>query len=423
VSATLVHTFALYGSRVVWAKCRDEFKYSQSQAYTIVVDPGIPDLSQISVDVADTVIFIADARKYSVGVEDYNGTIAALYFDVDDGAYSASYNVSSLGSDAVDTSFGYTFAIDNSGSHTVRVIAVDNDGMRDTTDKTINVRLGAPVVDSIVPDTVWVNDNNVFTVFWHDTNGTQADSFVMDSDFDGALDLGNSTGSFSHSFDTSEAGSHSSRAKVKDGDGVWSGEKVLPVHVRLGRPVVSGATSGDSIQWVEGSGSDRDTMFYVWSGSYTQTTMKVDTADSNGMCSWFYWDFDDNGSVNSTTTTTTTANGFSENTAYRLRVWCKDDDSLVSPALACIVYPDGPPPTPTSLAAGGSGSDVTIAWSGKDVKDGDGTLYQLLVRKGTTPPVDSDSLLVFRAGNTFGSGSAYGKDYEYTFTPNDGNGE
>jgi hypothetical protein len=326
--------------------------------------------------------------------------------------------VYSVSSASVDTAFRYGFGVGSQGAHTVRVRVEDNEGLADTATLAVTVRSGMPVVSglSVLPSLAWVRDNNQYTVQWADTNGA-CDSFEIDWGNDGTYDSKNGTGVFTHMWDTSEAGTHNIGIRVRDDDGQWS-SGTQQTTVRLGRPILSGATFGDSIQWVEGSGGGKDTMFYVFGGG--NTTMRVDTSDSNGSCSIYYWDFYDDGGVNSVTTTTT-SNGFAANTPVDLRVWCKDDDSLTSAPLVCVVYPDAPPPAATCIADKPGDGTLIVYWSNKDVHDGDATEYRILYKKGGSP-AETDILVDYRAGSQYESGSAQGYDYRYVFTPTDGNG-
>jgi hypothetical protein len=215
-----------------------------------------------------------------------------------------------------------------------------------------------------------------YTVTASDTNGV-VDSFEVDWDNNGTYDSKNDNGVFTHAWDTAQSGNRSVKIRVKDNDGIW-GEATRQATVKLGRPVLTGATFGANIQWVNGNGGNEDTMFYVYAGGIT--TMQVDTTDSNGRCAVYYWDFYNNGGWNDTTTT-------------------------------------------SDPAAGGK----KISWFGKDVHDGTGTLYKVIVHKmgdgGYDDPDENNPADIahdFQAGSLYEAGTGF--EFGYTFTPTGGSG-
>lgn len=389
----------------IWAKDNDG-NLSDSTLFPVNVQLGKPIVSAITTDTVLSKIFINDPITFTIAYSDPNGMVNAVSIDNGTGVFGAFNNTTGS-----TYSFGRTFTRSDTGSKMIRAIAKDNDGiLSDTFNLLVYIRLGAPVVDSIIPGTVWVRDNNTFTINTHDTNG-HVDSFYVDWNNDGIFETKSGTKTVSHMFDTTEAGPQTIRVKVMDNDSIWT-TKTLNIQVNMGRPILRGKTFGDSIQWVKGNGIALDTMFYVLTGA--NTTMQIDTADSNGQCRVFFWDFYSDGSINSITTTPTTTNGFAPNSANPLRVYCKNDDSLTSQPFACIVYPDAPPLVPT-LHDAETIDSVTIYWKNKDVHDGDLTQYRVLVHNGATPDstISQDIISNWKSGYRVSDIGQY--DYMFRF--------
>jgi len=177
-------------------------------------------------------------------------------------------------------------------------------------------------------------------------------------------------------------------------------------------------------------GSTLDTMFYVLSpGGNGNTTLQVDTSDSNGHCATFQWDLDADGTINATTTTTTTwVQGFLANQARLARVLTKDDDSIMSRSLTFYVYPDAPPPPATTTPSDALPGVRKISWKKMDVKDSLATQFQILVHKegvgGYDDPIEgnpADLASDWKAGSQYEAGM---NDYTcgYTYTPTLGTG-
>jgi len=143
---------------------------------------------------------------------------------------------------------------------------------------------------------VWIKDLNTFTITAHDPNGTSVDSFAVLFDTGSTLWKGSRTNSISGiSFeDTSKAGPRQIKVKVKDMDDLWT-EKSFSLNVKLGRPIISLANFGDTIQWERGVNGALDTMFYTWKSG--DTYVFVDTSDSNGNIIRYDWDRGDDGTI------------------------------------------------------------------------------------------------------------------------------
>jgi len=273
----------------IWLKVRDnESNWSTVLRDSVLVKAGYPTVAIDSLDTAMSRVFVNDTRKYYVRASDPNGMVKRICVNWNGGTTpNDSLSVNAQAVSGVYFTHKYTIA--QSGLRQVKVWAVDEDTMRSSVfTLPVNVRLGAPVIDSIAPDTVWVKDADVFTVHASDTNG-HADSFEIDWDNNGLSDTSNHTGTFTHAFDTSTTGLRSVVVHVMDNDSVRS-TRALSVWVRLGRPMVQEGSSSDTIQWVRGAVND--TMFSVYKGANTFAI--TDSADSNGSIPWYFWDLDNN---------------------------------------------------------------------------------------------------------------------------------
>jgi hypothetical protein len=131
--------------------------------------------------------------------------------------------------------------------------------------------------------------------------------------------------------------------------------------------------------------------------------MAVDSADTNGYVTEFYWDVGDNGLDETSTAPTISAIGWDANIAKYLKVWCKDDDGILSEPLYCWVYPDSVPEIPLQISEAKVGTDsVKLTWSGNDVKDGDALQFQILCDKSNPPTTEVKSFgICEKSGNDF----------------------
>ena len=416
------HAFRTGGWHQVRAYAVDnDGNHSDTLRDSVFVDPGTPLVSLDSLDTASSCVFVNDYRKYYLHAFDPNGKVRKICINWNGGT-TATDSMSVDAQSVTSVYFQHKYPITQPGPKQVKIWAVDEDTIQSAIfTLAVNVRLGAPVIDSIAPDTVWVRDVNLFTVHASDTNG-HADSFEIDWNNDGAYDDRNGSGVFTHAFDTSTTGMRSVLAHVMDNDSVWS-TRALSVLVRLGRPMVKEGTNSDSIQWVRGA--VYDTMFYVYKGS-GNTWVIVDTSDTNGFMQRFDWDRGNDGSWDYTTTQPALYQFFNLNAASLVSVRGKDDDSVNSNKLPFYVFPDEPPPVPTVTSDPITGGRK-ISWSGKDAKDGNSTQYKIIALKSpdgnpVTPSETADIVQDWQAGSLFASGSPY-DDFSFTFTPNGGTGK
>ncbi len=335
---------------------------------TVVVKAGMPSVTEITVNRAPGEIYILDTLEFTFAGRDSNDYVDSILVSWDgDTTFELREKVT-------DERLVYDqrFGRGDTGQTYVMLRVKDNDGLVKDSTVSITVKEGAPVIDSIAPDTVWVVDRKEYEIFAHDVNG-DIDSFMVSFDM-GDTWHSDTIAKFSHAWDTSESGVRSVIASVMDEDSVWSAD-TFEVTVRLGRPVLSLADFGDSIQVVKGQDGALDTMFFVYKGG--NTYFAVDTTDINGQCVKFYWDFDDDG-VNKVTDIPMWDQYLAKHTAHRMAAWCKDDDSISSEKMHFWIYPDEPPDTPSLGAPTIQGDSVKLVWENADFKDGESTEFQIL---------------------------------------------
>ena len=201
---------------------------------------------------------------------------------------------------------------------------------------------------------------------------------------------------------------------VRDDDTLRSDSVNVTFTVRLAPPVL----------W--GDGSNKDTLWVPITngvGTSHPYTMTIHNQDTNGTIQRFYWSED--GSFDSTTAIKT-ADSNRTRTFSQLEllggiptwVYGRDDDGLVRGG-NFIVYADSAPPAPVTTVDKPTGQ-IKIGWIGKDVKDGNGTMYKILLKQGSAPS-STDVLIDFTSGTSLSPG-LNGYDFSYTFIPSGGNG-
>ena len=190
-----------------------------------------------------------------------------------------------------------------------------------------------------------------------------------------------------------------------DDDTIASSNKDTVVTVRLGRPVLWGDIA-DTLSTVVNNGPN---YYYV----------HANALDTNGNIQKYYWN-DGAGWIDSTT---------ADSIQYQFRqsdinhfltmnVSVRDTDGLMAKN-SFQIYADSAPPAPVTTVAK-VGGQIQIGWLGKDTKDGNGTLFEILLKNGSAPAL-MDTLIGFRSGTTLSPGLD-GYDFSYTFTPSGGAG-
>ncbi len=365
------HSYLSEGLKEVKAFVIDDDSLSSDTiTISIYVKLGLPSFESIRISKPLSEIFIRDSINFTVKGSDPDGFIDSVYLSSDNDTVFE-HKVKATSDSAVFRNIVYSRA--DSGSKKLLIKIKDTRGLTKDSTLSITVSSGAPSVDSLEPQEIWVVDSSIFRIHSSDPNGYIIKRWV-DWDIDGVWDdslSGNSSRShssfdtFNHSWDTLSGGKFAVyNVKVMDEDSVISVVKTCSVFVRLGRPLIGGNVSyGLPIQW------KADTMFYVYTG--TKPTVVVDTTDTNGVIKKFYWDSFGDG-IDDSTDIPRLPVILTLNTATKFIVRGIDDDMLTSNVFTFYAYIDAPPPdtfkisyrydlsTPTSF---------TIRWQGLDTKD------------------------------------------------------
>jgi hypothetical protein len=367
----------------------------------------------------DSLVFINDARKFTIATYDSNGTVDSV--KIDNGSGSFGLFVKTF--NGFDT-LNRVFARSEAGSKTIRMIAKDNDGLlSDTAKDTVVVRLAAPVINRVSIDTtgnnLFVNDVRKYSVSAHDTNGFVKkiyfswNSAITGGAISDSIIILRNTASIdtfiSHAYDTTMSGSRTVRTWAIDDDTAASSNKDTVVTVRLGRPVL----------W----GDKGDTLWIMVNKDYGDYFYRPKYFDTNGVIDTFFF--------GATSTLSSATKGKADSAVLNIDasrinkgvdryIWIKDNDDLIAGGTKFSVFADSAPPAPTVTSDAITGGRK-ISWSGKDAKDGDATLYKIIIKKTANPDENVDIVSDFKPGSQYASGAPF-NDYSFSYTPTGGTG-
>jgi type II secretory pathway pseudopilin PulG len=188
------------------------------------------------------------------------------------------------------------------------------------------------------------------------------------------------------------------------------------VTVRLAAPVL----------W----GDAQDTVWVIINNGPGFYYVHVNSEDTNGLLDTLrtpykrmpvMWYWDDMAGWKDSTTTDSVRHQFIALQVNRATPWvvqAKDDDGLIRGNVTgnpFIVFADSAPPAPAVTFSIGAGGGI-INWRGKDVKDGNQTKYEILLKKGTTDPVEpTDIISQYIAGSSYAAATVGGFDFSYSF--------
>jgi hypothetical protein len=400
------------GSKTIYFRALDDDSvfsgWNSCQIKIVKGEPVIKNVTKKS-SYSDTV-FIKDPVKFTLFASDPNS--------VNEIRASISWNGDTIfedtGTQLTNDSLviSHTFSA-NSDTAITRILfrVIDRDLLFKDFPYTINVRSGAPIIDRLLPDSVFVKDQKEYTIFARDPDGptAQCDSFEINF---GAGFTGNKTGKFQYAFqDTnpSSIGKRSVQLRTRDENLLWT-TKVCSVYVDLGRPVISGSNNygNTKIQWRNSLVPLSDTMFYQWTPGQP-TEVAVDTTD-NDSCVSYFWNWESEDFVDATTSIPRlTIAGLRSNTVNRVSVTGTDNDNINSFPYSFYVFPDGPPVIPQFGNVTIQGDSIKFVWVNTDLKDGDSTLFQIQCELNNTTPV-----IIIKP---FGTCKKSGTDFYYWFKP------
>jgi hypothetical protein len=396
-------TYAKAGSYTIKAYVKDDDGlFSDTVKNTITVIRAVPVIDSIVLNGSS--LFAGDTLRIRIKARDPRVTIKEASVVMKCGANVKTVSAQ-MTNGTVDTILKQALGVNDEGAWTLKAtVANDRGYVSDTVTKTLVVKKGSPVIDSISPKAVWVNDDTTFKVSARDTTNGRVDSIYVS--FDGGANYTVAGNDIKHRLPVEKGDSDVSvKVKVKNSRGVWS-EESFNVRVKLGAPVVWG-DSGDTLWVVVDKG---------YSGANANYYAKVNALDTNGTVQKYYWsnnEWPDSGTVTSVDSLLYSVTELNLNKAQKQYIYARDDDGLISGG-RFVVFADSAPPIPDVFASV-QGDSITIYWKGKDVKDGDQTRYMVLLHQGAEPDssVGGDVLSGFKSGYAKDDESGY--DFMYRF--------
>lgn len=391
---------------------------SDTLKQSVYVRYGQPKITGISISPSENNRYINNTISFTVtaaDTQDAEVTIAVSWNN------NGSFEPPTTGNDVV---FTHPFA--DSGDKTVGFRVTDDDEISFDTTIIVTILNGTPQVSinrlthPDHPDSLFVMDTIKFRVTGHDSNPDgNIVSFILRWEDDGKKDTveledsgKNARYPCEHAYDTT-GGPKTVTVWAIDDDGVVSDSTPHQFTLKKGVPQLFG-DSEDTL-WV-----------VVDSGHGIDYNLHVNSMDTNGTILKYYWN---EAGAGITGADSTDIDSFPRrigendiNDDFSMWIYALDDDGFLN-GKQFTIFADSAPRQPQTVDDV-NGSSVTIAWSGKDSKDQDNTLYSILLKNGGTPG-DGDTLVSFNAGNsvTFEDGSDIGgNDFKYVFTPADGNG-
>jgi len=405
------------GWKYIYFKAMDSlYQYSQPYFDSVLVRAGDPVIDSISVLHSEKSLYVNDSFFLVVYASDTNGTVNQVFVSWDGNGTAEDSCTLISPAKACSVSFNHRFDTSSAGERTIRVWVIDDDKRTMYYDKKVYVDKGTPVINGFSSPEVWVNDINKLSL-----NSTDNGSIIkrwVDWNNNGVWDDSSTvTDTFSFSWDTTFGEKLVTVNTMVMDDDLIITSKICSVLVKMGRPVLSGANFGDSIQWKKGATETAlDTMFYVARSEYTP--IMINATDVNGKYMEFYWDMDANNIIDDgpTASSKLVVRYLQKNVARTMRVWGKDDDSIKSIPLTFVVFPDEPPPEPQTSFEKLDSLQVKLSWMNEDAKDKQNTQYAILL--GSKPDECTDTLIGF----TRGTSPLFVKEdewYSYTFRPID----
>jgi hypothetical protein len=386
----ITHTFDIKdtGSKTIYFRVMDDDTVlSGWKSCTVKILKGEPVITGVTrkSSYSDTV-FIKDSVKFTLFASDPNSVneIRANISWNGDTIFEDTGKLITNGSLLIS----HTYSVNSDTTITViRFRVIDRDTLYKDSLYPITIRSGAPIIDRLTPDTVFVKDQREYTILARDPDGSTAQCDSFEYNFGQAL-TGSKTGKFLYTFqDTnpSSIGKRSVTVRARDKNLLWT-TKTCTVFVDLGRPVISGFNNygNTKIQWKNGSVASSDTMFYQWTPGQP-TEVAVDTTD-NDSCVSYFWNWESEDFVDATTAIPKlTIAGLRSNQVNRVTVTGTDNDNINSLPYSFYVFPDGPPPVPVRFIEQSDVDSLKLLWNDTtDFKDGGETQFKVLYKFGTS---------------------------------------
>ena len=311
------HSYSSAGLKTVTVTVKDNDGYvSQEYTDTVIVKEGRP---EANITVAESA-WSYETVVCTVSGTDPNGTITKWAVSWDNGE---TFEISDK-----DSVFEKEFS--DTGTVTVKCYVVDNDSLKsEIVSSELRIKYSHPSVKSIKSDidlsSVYVNDMIRFTVKGTDPNGSIDSIKVSWDGKSSSLDMKKKaekdSAVFTHAFSVSDTGKNKILFRVIDNDGLYR-DSSITVEVKSGTPSVLSLYCERDMIWVN------DTNKY-----------RVKAQDPNGYIRKLYvnWEggdeFEDSLLISgSRSSIDTFFTHFYDTTGGEktVRVWAKDEDSLLS---------------------------------------------------------------------------------------------
>jgi nitrogen fixation-related uncharacterized protein len=294
------------GRHVVRVKAMDtDTMVSLAESTVVTVRLGTPLVKAMS----DTAVFINDSVTLHAAGSDTNGTVVRYLWSFDKGQYSDT---------TASGSVRMAWSKQDTGRHTVRVKAVDDDTLQSRPDSfSVLVRVCAPLVKAMGDTAVFINDSATLHAAGSDTNG-QVVRYLWSVDKGQYADT-TASGSVRMAWGKQDTGRHTVRVKAVDNDSLQSRPDSFFVQVRLGMPVIR-PFRDTAVSW-------GDTL-----------TLAVAASDTNGTIVQYLWNAAGGGSWTDSSAHDTIRLTSSIHTRKRVVVAVRDDDGLVAADTFAVTF-------------------------------------------------------------------------------------
>ena len=249
----------------------------------------------------------------------------------------------------VDTTLELFFA--EAGSYGLTVIAIDEDGQKSApfgAPESLSVDQGNPRVKGLSPDTVWFKSDTVLVISAEDNESVTGYAVSFDNSTFSSWD---EDSAFAHTF--TDSGKQYLYLKVRDGEGNVSSVVKDSVFVKAGYPRINGIaiSAGDDSVYVLDTqeftitASDPDKrvrkVYVNWDGgTVAQDSLSVNGAEVSAEFEHVF-SVEDSGTVS-------------------VKVWCRDDDGMVSGVATKNVYVRVGKPRCSSIVLSADLADIFI---------------------------------------------------------------
>lgn len=297
-----------------------------SLSIPITIDQGQPRITGVTPDT----VFVKDNTSFTISALDnkkigeYEWSFTSTHFNL-------------LGS---VNSFTHSFS--DSGWHRFYTRVKDNENNYSLVfPDSVYVIWAAPHVDNVSPDTVWINDLNEFTIYFHDINDSVETMMLNWGDGSANMTIKNLSGNRTvqhHSYPETSDTNYTVTVTVVDNDTITS-SKSFSIHVREGKPTLRSISIDTT----------HNNLFIMDKRKY-----RIQAFDLNGYINKIHISFDGDNDADSTIifsyqassvdTFITHSYNVTNSGNQKIQYWIEDDDNLVSELKDTTVYVRLSPP-------------------------------------------------------------------------------